>query len=70
MAEKTSISDVLIACEFLYIFPDELPGLPPHNEIEFYIDVVPNTALISMPPFRMAPEKLKELKEQLQELKE
>ena len=64
-AEKTSISDVLMACEFPDVFPDELPGLPPHREIEFCIDVVSDTAPISMPPYRMAPAELKELKEQL-----
>ena len=68
IAEKTSISDVPIACEFPDVFLDELPGLPPHREIEFYIDVVSDTAPISMPPYRMAPAELKELKEQLQEL--
>ena len=62
-AEKTSISDVPVACEFPDIFPDELPGLPPHREIEFCIDVVFDTAPISMPPYRMAPVDLKELKE-------
>ena len=55
-AEKKSISDVPMACEF----PDELPGLPPHREIEFCIDVVSDTAPISMPPYRMAPTELKE----------
>ena len=39
-AEKTSISDVPVACEFPDIFSDELPGLPPHREIEFYINVI------------------------------
>ena len=39
-AERTSISDVPVACEFPDVFPDELPGLPPHREIEFCIDVV------------------------------
>ena len=61
-AKKTSISDVPVACEFLDVFPDELPGLPPHREIEFCIDVVSDIAPISMPPYRMAPAKLKELK--------
>ena len=37
-------------------------------EIEFCIDVVPGTDPISMPPYRMAPAELKELKEQLKEL--
>ena len=62
-AEKTSISDVPMACEFPDVFPDELPGLPPHREIEFCIDVVSDIAPISMPPYRMAPAELKELKE-------
>ena len=68
IAKKTSISDVPVACEFPDIFPDELSGLPPHREIKFCIDVVSDTAPISMPPYRMAPTELKELKEQLQEL--
>ena len=67
-AEKTSISDVPVAYEFPDVFPDELPGLPPHREIEFCIDVVSDTTPISMPLYRMAPVELKELKEQLQEL--
>ena len=64
-AEKTSISDVPIAYEFPDIFPDELSRLPPHREIEFCIDVISDIAPISMPPYRMAPAELKELKKQL-----
>src|SRR5262249_34828909 len=40
----------------------------PDREIEFCIDVVAGTAPISLPPYRMAPAELRELKEQLQEL--
>ena len=32
-AEKKSISDVPVACEFIDVFPEELSGLPPHREI-------------------------------------
>ena len=64
-AEKTPISDVPVACEFPDVFSDELPGLPPHKEIEFCIDMVQHTAPISMLPYRMAPVELKELNEQL-----
>ena len=39
-AKRTSILGVPVACEFPDVFPDELPGLPPHREIEFCIDVV------------------------------
>ena len=50
------------------IFLKELPGLPPHREIKFYINVVSNTAPVSMPSYRMASVELRELNEQLLEL--
>nr|CAD1843916.1 unnamed protein product [Ananas comosus var. bracteatus] len=43
-------------------------SLPPEREIEFVIDVVPETAPISKVPYRMAPAELRELKAQLQDL--
>ncbi|KAI3451367.1 hypothetical protein Pfo_008032 [Paulownia fortunei] len=54
--------------EFVEVFPDDLPGLPPNREIEFVIDVMPGTTSISKAPYRMTPTELKELKVQLQEL--
>ncbi|WVZ80633.1 hypothetical protein U9M48_028092 [Paspalum notatum var. saurae] len=45
----------------------ELPGLPPDRDVEFKIDLVPGTALVSRRPSIMAPDELKELKTQLQE---
>ena len=68
VADRGKVDDVPIACEFPDVFPEELSGLPPDREIEFCIDVVPGTAPISLPPYRMAPAELKELKEQLQDL--
>ncbi|KAL4021115.1 hypothetical protein IC575_019905 [Cucumis melo] len=50
------------------VFPEELPGLPPHREVEFAIELEPGTVPISRAPYRMAPTELKELKVQLQEL--
>ncbi|CAL2257126.1 unnamed protein product [Prunus armeniaca] len=46
----------------------ELLGLPPEREVEFAIEIYPSTTPISIPPHRMAPAELKELKIQLQEL--
>ncbi|CAN1154462.1 Transposon Ty3-I Gag-Pol polyprotein [Linum perenne] len=68
IAPETKLEDVHIVREFPEVFPEELPGLPPQREIEFDIEVVPGTAPISIPPYRMAPVELKELKEQLEEL--
>ncbi|XP_075499271.1 uncharacterized protein LOC142537658 [Primulina tabacum] len=42
-------------------------GLPPDREIEFVIDIVAGTHLISKAPYRLAPTEMKELKEQLQD---
>ena len=67
-AEKEAVDKVPVVCDFPNVFPKELPGLPPDGEIEFYIDVVPGTDPISMPPYRMAPAELKELNEQLKDL--
>ena len=64
------LKGVRIVEDFTDVFPKELPGLPPNREIEFTIELVPGTALISQPPYRMAPAKLIELKKQLQELLE
>ncbi|KAI3452725.1 hypothetical protein Pfo_009389 [Paulownia fortunei] len=60
--------NVDVVQEFVEVFPDDLPGLPPNREIEFVIDVMPGTTSISKAPYRMAPTELKELKVQLQEL--
>lgn len=67
-ANKGVVKNVPIVHKFSDVFPKELPRLPPEKEIEFCIDIVPGTNLISMPPYRMARAKLKELKKQLHEL--
>ena len=67
---RPSVSDIPTVSDFPDVFPEELPGLPPHREIEFAIDVVPGATPASITPYRMAPLELKELKLQLQELLE
>ena len=49
-------------------FSDELLGLPPHRDVDFFIELHPSTSPISMTPHRMAPVELHELKVQIQEL--
>ena len=66
--EEKSASDVLVVKEYLDVFLEDLLGLPPNREIEFTIDLMPSMEPISIPPYKMAPIKLKELKEQLQVL--
>ena len=49
-------------CDFIDVFPEELPGLPPVREMEFCLDLALGTAPISMSPYRFAPAELVELK--------
>ncbi|KAG8472933.1 hypothetical protein CXB51_035052 [Gossypium anomalum] len=65
---EKKLESVPVVCEYLDVFPEELPGLPPVREVEFGIELVLRTTLISIAPYRMAPTELKELKAQLQEL--
>ena len=66
--QKLQPEDVPVVNEFLDVFPEELPGIPPEREISFEIELMPGTAPISKAPYRMAPVELKELQEQLKEL--
>ncbi|KAG8503474.1 hypothetical protein CXB51_001406 [Gossypium anomalum] len=65
---ERKIESVLVVCEYLDVFPEELSGLPPIREVEFGIELVPWTTPISIALYRMAPTELRELKAQLQEL--
>jgi hypothetical protein len=53
---------ISIVEEFMDVFPEELPGMLPKREVEFYIDLILGTAPIAKRPYRMAPTKLAELK--------
>ena len=67
-ADIPFLESVSIVNEFLDVFPEDLPGIPLKREIDFRIDLLPDTNPISIPPYRMAPAELKELKEQLKDL--
>jgi predicted aspartyl protease len=67
---KFAGSNIRVVRDFPDVFPEELTGMPPDREIEFVIDLLPGTASISKPPYRMSVEELKELKKQLAELQE
>ena len=66
--EGTRLEDIPIFKEFLDVVPDDIPGLPPDRAIKFIIEPILGTEPISIPPYRMAPAELKELKAQLEEL--
>ncbi|GJZ37790.1 putative reverse transcriptase domain-containing protein [Tanacetum coccineum] len=52
----------------LKVFPEDLLGIPPTQQLEFQIDLVPGVAPVARAPYRLAPSEMKELSDQLQEL--
>ena len=57
--EETSDLDLpRVVCKYVDVFPDELPGLPPHRNVDFGIELHPCISTISMTPHRMAPVEL------------
>ncbi|GKD41267.1 putative reverse transcriptase domain-containing protein [Tanacetum coccineum] len=67
-SEGKQIKDVPIVRDFLEVFPEDLPGLPPARPVEFQIDLIPGAALVARAPYRLALSEMKELPKQLQEL--
>nr|GEZ55043.1 putative reverse transcriptase domain-containing protein [Tanacetum cinerariifolium] len=67
-SKEKRLEDVPIIRDFLEVFPEDLPGLPPIRPVEFQIDLVPGATLVAWAPYQLAPSKMKELAEQLKEL--
>jgi hypothetical protein len=65
---ESPVKKIRVVCEYVDVFPDELPGMPPDRDIEFAIELQPGTTPISKRPYRMPPTELAELKKQLQDL--
>ncbi|GKB47367.1 putative reverse transcriptase domain-containing protein [Tanacetum coccineum] len=72
MPVKHGRFDVIIAmdwsskyrADFLDVFLEDLPGLPPAQQVEFQIDLVPGAAPITRAPYRLAPFEMQELSAQ------
>ena len=56
------IEDIPMVCEYAYVFPNNLPGIPPDLDIEFIIELQPGTAPISKRSYKMPHKELAELK--------
>jgi hypothetical protein len=75
LLSPTSIASALhhtvvipVVCEFPDVFPEDLPGMPPDQDVEFIIELHLGTSPISRWPYKMTPKELPELKVQLNEL--
>ncbi|GJR79232.1 putative reverse transcriptase domain-containing protein [Tanacetum coccineum] len=61
-SEKKRLEDVPI------VRNEDLSGLPPTQQVEFQIDLIPGAALVERAPYRLAPSEMKELLDQRQKL--
>jgi hypothetical protein len=59
-----SLEEIRIVRDYPDVFLGELPGMPPHRDIEFIIELLPGTPPISKRPYRMPMNELVELKKQ------
>jgi hypothetical protein len=60
--------DIHVVREFMDVFPDDLPRMPPERAIKFNIELQPSTAPIAKAPYKKSHVEMKELKIQLQGL--
>jgi hypothetical protein len=65
---ELKLEDIHVAHEFPYVFPDDLPVMPPERVIEFKIELQPGITPIAKAPYKMSPMEWKELKIQMQGL--
>jgi hypothetical protein len=66
--QATAIEDIPVVHEFLDVFLEDLPRLPPKRDVEFAIELKPGTSPIFRRPYKMPPNELAELKIQLKGL--
>ncbi|KAI3824163.1 hypothetical protein L1987_05612 [Smallanthus sonchifolius] len=64
--DVVKVHDIPVVNQYVDVFPEELPGIPPEREMEFGIDLIPGGKPIAKAPYRLAPPEMKELMTQLQ----
>nr|XP_033516007.1 uncharacterized protein LOC117280399 [Nicotiana tomentosiformis] len=67
-ADTSTVESIPVVRDFTNVFPADVPSIPPDRDVDFCVDLVPDTQPISISPHHMAPIELKEMKERLQEL--
>ncbi|GJU31884.1 putative reverse transcriptase domain-containing protein [Tanacetum coccineum] len=67
-SKEKRLKDVPIVRDFPEVFLKDLLGIPPTRQVEFQIDLVHGAAPVARAPYQLAPSKMKELSDQLQEL--
>ncbi|GJY09852.1 putative reverse transcriptase domain-containing protein [Tanacetum coccineum] len=67
-SKEKRLDDVPIVQDFLEVFPEDLPGIPPTRQEEFQIDLIPGVTPVARAPYRLAPSEMNEFSDQLKEL--
>ncbi|GKE55283.1 putative reverse transcriptase domain-containing protein [Tanacetum coccineum] len=67
-SKKKRFEDIPIVRDFLEVFPEDLPSIPPAPQVKFRIDLIPGDAPIARAPYQLAPFEMKELSNQLNEI--
>src|SRR3954468_17998506 len=53
-----SLDSVPVVKEYLDVFPEELPGMPPDRDVDFLIDLLPGSGPIAKRPYKMSVDEL------------
>nr|GEY36904.1 hypothetical protein [Tanacetum cinerariifolium] len=59
--DEKQLEDIPAVREFMEVFPEDLPGLPPVLQVEFQIDLILEAAPVARAPYRLAPSQMQEL---------
>ncbi|GJR20873.1 putative nucleotidyltransferase, ribonuclease H [Tanacetum coccineum] len=62
--------EIVVVRDFPKVLPDDLYGLPPIQEIEFRIELIPRATPVARSPYRLAPFEMEELFGQIKELQD
>jgi hypothetical protein len=66
--EIEPLEAIKVVSEFLDVFPEDLPSMPPKRKVELAIELIPGTAPISKRAYRVSGPELVELKKQNDDL--
>ncbi|GJT51736.1 putative reverse transcriptase domain-containing protein [Tanacetum coccineum] len=67
-SDEKRLEDIPVVREFLEVFLEDLPGLPPVRQVEFQIDLILGAVPVTRAPYRLALSEMHKLSNQLQEL--
>ncbi|GJS65195.1 putative reverse transcriptase domain-containing protein [Tanacetum coccineum] len=68
--KEQKLEDISVVRDFPEVFPEDLSGLPPQQQVEFRIDLILGATPVVKSPYRLSPSEMQELSEQLQELQD